>query len=87
MSDYNVALAPGAESDIADAFLWYRERNALAADSFRIEVQDAIGAIAAAPLARPADQDGNRMRVLHRFPREAGHVRSPVPQRSPALQP
>ena len=68
MTDFVVVLAPGAESDIAQAFAWYRERNALVADAFRVEVFTAIDRIAAAPLHRPADDEGNRKRVLHRFP-------------------
>lgn len=68
MSNYEVVLAPAAESDIAGAFHWYRERNALAADGFRAEVFDTIDRIAEAPLSRPADDDGNRKRVLRRFP-------------------
>ena len=68
MSEFAVVLAPAAERDIADAFLWYKERNALAADGFRAEVFDAIEHIAASPLSRPADDEGNRHRVLKRFP-------------------
>jgi toxin ParE1/3/4 len=68
VSDYVVELAPAAEGDIGDAFLWYRERNALAPDAFRAEVFDAIDGIAEAPLSRAADEEGNRKRVLRRFP-------------------
>ncbi|MCL1961789.1 MAG: type II toxin-antitoxin system RelE/ParE family toxin [Desulfovibrionaceae bacterium] len=68
MTGFTVALAPGAESDIAEALAWYRERNALVADAFRAEVFDAIDRIAATPLSRPEDDEGNRKRVLHRFP-------------------
>lgn len=68
MSGFTVVLAPGAESDIGDAFCWYRERNALVADAFRAEVLDLIDRIAEAPLARAADSEGNRHRRLRRFP-------------------
>lgn len=68
MSEFAVVLAPAAERDISDAFLWYRERNAPAADGFRAEVFEAVDRIAAAPLSRPPDVEGNRMRVLSRFP-------------------
>ena len=68
MSQFAVVLAPAAEQDIADAFLWYRERNALAANGFRAEVFDAIEHIATLPLSRPVDDEGNRHRVLKRFP-------------------
>ena len=65
---YVVALAPAAEGDIREAFVWYRERNALIADAFRTEVSDTIDRIGDAPLAKAADEDGYRKRVLHRFP-------------------
>lgn len=68
MSGYLVALAPAAEVDIREAFTWYRERNALIADAFRVEVFDAIDRIGEAPLGRTADAGGLRKRVLHRFP-------------------
>jgi plasmid stabilization system protein ParE len=68
VSDFVVVLAPEAEQDISDALLWYRERNALAADGFRAEVFDAVDRIAVAPLSRPADEEGNRRRVFKRFP-------------------
>jgi plasmid stabilization system protein ParE len=68
VSGYLVEIAPSAEGDIGDAFLWYRERNLLIAEAFRTEVFDAIDRIADAPLAKSADEEGNRKRVLHRFP-------------------
>jgi hypothetical protein len=43
---YVLEIAPGAEGDIAAAFNWYRERNALIADAFRAEVFDTIERIA-----------------------------------------
>jgi plasmid stabilization system protein ParE len=49
-------------------FFWYRARNALIADAFRATVFDTIDRIAEAPLAKAADDEGNRRRVLHRFP-------------------
>lgn len=70
MSDFVVVLAPAAEQDISDAFLWYRERNVLAADGFRAEVFDAVERIAVAPLSKPADNEGNRRRVLKRLRRQ-----------------
>lgn len=68
MTDLAVVVAPAAERDIAEAFAWYQERNALAANGFRAEVFEAIERIAAAPLGRPANDEGNRSRVVHRFP-------------------
>lgn len=68
MTGFDVEFAPAAEADIADAFAWYRERNATAADAFRAAVFDAIDRISLAPLSRPEDDNGNRNRVLSRFP-------------------
>ena len=68
MTRYLVQLAPAAESDIGNAYLWYRERNALAADAFRAEAFDAIARIEDSPLSNPADEEGTRKRVLRRFP-------------------
>ena len=68
MSDFVVAIAPAAESDIGNAVLWYRARNALVADAFRAEVFDAIDRIGETPLGRPADDEDIRRRVLRRFP-------------------
>ena len=68
MSEFNVVLAPRAENDIAEAFGWYLERNATAADAFRAEVFETIDRLAEAPLSWPADDDGNRKRVVKRFP-------------------
>ena len=68
MSAYQVEIAPAAERDIRDAFLWYRERNALIADAFRSEALDTIDRIGATPHGKAEDTEGNRRRVLHRFP-------------------
>ncbi len=68
MSRYVVEIAPLAERDLRDAFLWYRERSAIAAGAFRAETFEAIDRIAAGPLGKAADEEGNRKRVLHRFP-------------------
>ena len=68
MSDYVVVLAPRAEQDIADAFTWYRERNATVANAFRAEVLQTIDRLAETALSWPADEDGNRRRVVQRFP-------------------
>jgi plasmid stabilization system protein ParE len=65
---YEVRLAAAAQKDIIDALAWYRARNGLVADAFRDQVFAAIDGIATAPLAHPADGDGNRHRALRRFP-------------------
>lgn len=68
MSRYVVEIAPLAERDLRDAFHWYNERSALAADAFRAEAFEAIERIGTAPLGKAADDEGNRRRVLRRFP-------------------
>ncbi len=68
MSAYHVEIAPDAERDIREAFLWYFDRNQLIADAFRTEVFDAIDRVGLGPLGRAADALGNRYRVLRRFP-------------------
>ena len=68
MSEYRLQIASLAESDLQDAFLWYQERNGLIAAAFREEAFDVIERIGKAPLGMPADEEGNRRRVLRRFP-------------------
>jgi len=68
VSAHHVEIAPEAERDIREAFLWYLERNEIIANAFRIEVFDSIDRIAASPLGKAADTLGNRRRVMHRFP-------------------
>ncbi len=68
MIEFVAEFAPAAEDEIGDAYLWYRERNPLAADAFRSEVFDAVDRIATAPLTWPADDEGNRKYILRRFP-------------------
>lgn len=68
MSEFTVVLAPAAENDIAEAFGWYQERNATAADAFRAEVFETIDRLVEAPLSWPSDDEGNRTRVVKRFP-------------------
>ena len=68
MTDFVVVLAPAAERDIAEAFKWYRARNALAADGFRAEVFDAVDRISEGPMRRRADAHGDRRSVLKHFP-------------------
>ena len=68
MSAYHVEIAPAAERDIREAFLWYADRSQLIADAFRTEVFDAIERLGTSPLGKAADALGNRRKVLHRFP-------------------
>ena len=50
------------------AFLWYQERNRAAAESFRATVRAAIDNLAATTIHPAADDQGNRKRMLKRFP-------------------
>ena len=68
MSEFSVVLAPQAETDIAEAFDWYRRRSATAADTFRAEALDAIDRLSEAPNRWRMDEDGTRRRVLRHFP-------------------
>ncbi len=68
MTKFSLVLAPGAEDDVSNALLWYRDRNALAANAFRSEVFETIERIGDAPLGRSPDVNGNRNRVLKHFP-------------------
>ena len=68
MSGFTVVLAPSAEDDIAEAFHWYQTRNANAAKAFRTEVFDTIDALSQTPLSWPVDEEGNRKRLVRRFP-------------------
>jgi len=65
---FEVRFDPAAETDVADAFRWYRERSPSAAQGFRSEVFAAIERISEGPLVRGPDAQGNRKLVLHRFP-------------------
>jgi toxin ParE1/3/4 len=51
VSQFEVKFAPEAAQELELAFLWYLERNPVAADRFRSEVFDAIDLIARSPLS------------------------------------
>lgn len=68
MSRYTLVLAPAAEDDIQQAFVWYGERNRLAAEAFRDEVFEAIERLADARFHPATDEAGVRKRLLKRFP-------------------
>jgi plasmid stabilization system protein ParE len=63
-----VTIAPAAEREIGDAYLWYRGRNPIAAEMYRDEVFLAIDRISEAPSTWPADSEGTRRFLLRRFP-------------------
>lgn len=68
MSGFAVELAPDVEGEVGSAFLWYFERNPIAADAFRFEVFAGIDAIAENPELYAVDEDGIRRCVLDHFP-------------------
>ena len=68
MHSRQVDISPHAEREAREAFLWYVERNPLAAARFEREVVDAVSAIAAAPEQAPQLEPGIRRRLLRRFP-------------------
>lgn len=68
MSRFAIGVLPQAEAEIREAFLWYVERSALAADAFRAEVLDAIDRLADSADMWPADEDNLRHYVLRHFP-------------------
>jgi len=68
VSAYHLEIAPAAERDIQEAFLWYADRNQLIADAFRTEALETIDRVGTSPLGKASDELGNRHRVLHRFP-------------------
>ena len=63
-----VSVLPEAEADIREAFPWYRERSALAANGFRTEVLEAIDELTVRASIWPRDEDGVHHRVMKRFP-------------------
>ena len=68
MSRFRVEILPEAEAEFREAFLWYFERSALAADAFRTEVLDKIDGLERDADIWPKDGDGIHFRVLSRFP-------------------
>jgi hypothetical protein len=64
----DVNLAPDAEWELHEAFLWYRERSQLAAETFRTDVYAAIDGLATEASMWPADEDGICHYVLRHFP-------------------
>ena len=68
MTRFTVEVLPQAEAEVREAFLWYFERSALAADAFRTEVLDAIDGLADSADMWAADEDDVRHYVLRQFP-------------------
>ncbi len=59
---------PRAMEDTGDATFWYEVRSPGAAKAFRAEFGRIMRSIAAAPQRWPADENGFRKVLFHRFP-------------------
>ena len=65
---FQLSLLPQAEEEIEEAFHWYFARSPFAADAYRTEVVAAIDGLVEDALMWPADDEGVRYYILHRFP-------------------
>ena len=66
MTRFDVVVLPEVEAEIREAFHWYFERSAIAADAFRSEVLDAIDCLettAITWLSPPNRHDGHSLFV------------------------
>jgi plasmid stabilization system protein ParE len=63
-----LALSPAAEDDLHDAAGWYDEQQSGLGDVFLRSVDACFARIKRFPRGFPADDDGNRSALLHRFP-------------------
>jgi plasmid stabilization system protein ParE len=68
VSRFTIGVLPQAEAEIREAFVWYAERSAIAADAFRTEVLSAIDKLADSADMWPADEENLRRYVLRHFP-------------------
>ena len=65
MTRFTIVVLPDAEADMREAFLWYFEKSALAADAFGTEVGDAIDGLGETAGDWPKDEDGVRFCIYH----------------------
>jgi plasmid stabilization system protein ParE len=66
---FPIRLDPRAELEARRAYLWYLERNPLAAERFQAALTESIDALAEAPLRYPEIEAGIHRRLLPgRFP-------------------
>ena len=68
MSPRQIEVHPDAVAEARAAAQWYRERSALAADAFFVELDCAIERIAKNPEMYPHYVRGTRRYLLQRFP-------------------
>ena len=63
-----VTLQPSARSDVAGAYVYYRERSSALARAFLDEGEHALNRIQQFPEAAPIAYKGFRMKLTRRFP-------------------
>lgn len=68
MSSRQIDVHPEAVAEARAAAQWYRERSALAADAFLVELDRAVERIAENPERYPRYVRGTRRYLLQRFP-------------------
>lgn len=68
MPRFRVLLDPRAEADARAAFLWFAERNAVAAADFESVLTRAIEDLGETGLVWPEKEPGIRTRLLEKYP-------------------
>ena len=68
MSPRQIDVHPEAVAEAQATAQWYRERSALAADAFLVELDRAVERIAESPKMYPHYVQGTRRYLLQRFP-------------------
>ena len=63
-----VEVHPEAQSELDEAYAWYRERSELIATVFLIEIDQAITKIAQRPEAWPQTRANEHRFILNKFP-------------------
>jgi toxin ParE1/3/4 len=63
-----VVLLEGAVEDASEAYAWYRERSAIAADGFMAELDVGLAAIEASPERWPPWLHGTHRFLMKRYP-------------------
>ena len=68
MSGGRVEYLPEASREVEDAFEWYLDRSAQAAEAFLREIDRAVAVVVGAPHVWPRFEAGTRRYLLQRFP-------------------
>lgn len=79
MTRFDVVVLPEAEAEVREAFHWYFERSAIAADAFRGEVLAAIDRLVTTATMWPEDEQ-----LTDYGPRALDHPVLPAPHQSSA---